>query len=148
MAEDKKTDEPVPAAPTGQAAPTTEAAPTAATAAPATEAAPAAATAAPATEAAPAAAAAAPATRSHVDLVVEAPFVDDIVIWTENLDVPRVLTQDALRQLPKLGSSLLPPINSLIKQGVTIAAIPTTSGIGASCYLVNLATLKKPDGPK
>lgn len=130
MAEDNKTDEPVPTATTGQ----TEAAPATAPAA--------------TTAAAPAAATAAPATRSHVDLVVEAPFVDDIVIWTENLDVPRVLTQDALRQLPKLGSSLLPPINSLIKQGVTIAAIPTTSGIGASCYLVNLATLKKPDDPK
>lgn len=74
-----------------------------------------------------------------------APFVDDIIIWTEGLDAPRQLTSAALRDLPKVDSTLLPPINSLIKQGVTIAAIPTTSGIGAACYLVNLATLKKPD---
>ena len=75
----------------------------------------------------------------------KAPFVDDLIIWAEGLDVPRKLTQDALRKLPKLGPSMMPPINSLIKQGVTIAAIPTTSGIGAACYLVNLASLKKPD---
>lgn len=74
-----------------------------------------------------------------------APFVDDIIIWNDKLDVPRKLTQEALAALPKLPTSMLPPINSLIQQGVTIAAIPTTSGIGAACYLVNLATLKKPD---
>lgn len=74
-----------------------------------------------------------------------APFVDDIIIWNDKLDVPRKLTQEALAALPKLPTSMLPSINSLIKQGVTIAAIPTTSGIGAYCYLVNLATLKKPD---
>ncbi len=39
---------------------------------------------------------------------------------------------------------MLPTINSLIKQGVTIAAIPTNLGIGAACYLVNLETLKRP----
>lgn len=75
----------------------------------------------------------------------EAPFVDDIMIWQEGLDAPRRLTQKALVELPKVPTSMLPPLNSLIKQGVTIAAIPTTSGIGASCYLVNLATLKRPD---
>lgn len=74
-----------------------------------------------------------------------APFVDDIIIWSEGLDAPRQLTRRALEGLPKVSQSLLPPINSLIKQGVTIAAIPTTSGIGAACYLVNLATLKRPD---
>lgn len=74
-----------------------------------------------------------------------APFVDDIIIWSEGLDAPRQLTRKALEGLPKLPTSMLPPINSLIKQGVTIAAIPTTSGIGAACYLVNLATLKRPD---
>jgi hypothetical protein len=74
-----------------------------------------------------------------------APFVDDIIIWQANLDAPRKLTQKALADLPKVPTSMLPPLNSLIKQGVTIAAIPTTSGIGAACYLVNLATLKKPD---
>jgi hypothetical protein len=73
-----------------------------------------------------------------------APFVDDIIIWQEGLDAPRKLTQKALVALPKVPSSMMPPLNSLIKQGVTIAAIPTTSGIGASCYLVNLATLKRP----
>ena len=73
------------------------------------------------------------------------PFVDDIIIWEDGLDSPRQLTQQALRGLPKVDPKLLPPLNSLIKQGVTIAAIPTTSGIGAACYLVNLATLKKPD---
>lgn len=77
--------------------------------------------------------------------VEEAPFVDDIIIWSEGLDAPRQLTQEALRNLPKVSSAMMPPINSLIKQGVTIAAIPTTSGIGAACYLVNLATLKRPD---
>jgi hypothetical protein len=75
----------------------------------------------------------------------EAPFVDDIIIWSDGLDVPRKLTQEALQGLPKLPTTMLPPINQLIKQGVTIAAIPTTSGIGAACYLVNLTTLKKPD---
>jgi hypothetical protein len=75
----------------------------------------------------------------------QAPFVDDLIIWADGLDAPRKLTQDALRGLPKLASSMMPPINSLIKQGVTIAAIPTTSGIGAACYLVNLASLKRPD---
>ena len=73
-----------------------------------------------------------------------APFVDDIIIWADGLDSPRKLTSQALLGLPKLAPSLMPPINSLIQQGVTIAAIPTTSGIGAACYLVNLATLKKP----
>jgi hypothetical protein len=74
-----------------------------------------------------------------------APFVDDIIIWTTGLDSPRKLTQKALVNLPKVPPEMLPPLNSLIKQGVTIAAIPTTSGIGAACYLVNLTTLKKPD---
>ena len=77
----------------------------------------------------------------------EAPFVDDIIVWTDGLDAPRQITAATLKSLPKLDSSLLPPINSLIKQGVTVAAIPTTSGIGAACYLVNLATLKKPSDP-
>ncbi len=74
-----------------------------------------------------------------------APFVDDIIIWTDGLEMPRKLTQEALKKLPPLAPSMMPPINSLIKQGVTIAAIPTTSGIGAACYLVNLASLKRPD---
>ena len=86
------------------------------------------------------AAAAAPTSQGEV------PFVDDIVIWTEGLDAPRKLTQKDLQGLPRVDSTLMPPINSLIEQGVTIAAIPTTSGVGAACYLVNLATLKKPDG--
>lgn len=90
-------------------------------------------------------AAAQTATAGHVEEVDAAPFVDDIIIWTEGLDAPRKLTQQALQTLPKVPSSMMPPLNSLIKQGVTIAAIPTTSGIGAACYLVNLATLKKPD---
>ena len=76
-----------------------------------------------------------------------APFVDDIIVWADGLDSPRKITAQTLRGLPKLDESLLPPINSLIKQGVTVAAIPTTSGIGAACYLVNLATLKKPSDP-
>jgi hypothetical protein len=77
-----------------------------------------------------------------------APFVDDIMIWIDEFaarnERPRKLTHQALLDLPQVDSSLMPQLNSLIKQGVTIAAIPTTSGIGASCYLVNLATLKKP----
>ena len=75
----------------------------------------------------------------------QAPFVDDIIIYADGLDAPRKLSQKDLADLPKVPTSMMPPINSLIKQGVTIAAIPTTSGIGAACYLVNLATLKKPD---
>lgn len=85
----------------------------------------------------------------------QAPFVDDIIIWAEALQsrdalvdgraLPRKLTHDELLKLPPVDDDLLPPLNNLIKQGVAIAAIPTTSGIGASCYLVNLATLKKPD---
>jgi hypothetical protein len=74
----------------------------------------------------------------------ESPFVDDIIIWCEGLSAPRKLTKAQLTQLPRLDPALMPPINSLIQQGVTIAAIPTTSGIGAACYLVNLASLKKP----
>lgn len=74
-----------------------------------------------------------------------APFVDDIIIWDQSLDAPRKLTMAALKELPKLDGQFMPTINSLIKQGVTIAAIPTTSGIGAACYLVNLASLKRPD---
>jgi hypothetical protein len=77
----------------------------------------------------------------------ESPFVDDIIIWADGLKAPRQLSKQALLGLPQLDPSLLPPINSLIQQGVTIAAIPTTSGIGAACYLVNLATIKKPDQP-
>ena len=86
-----------------------------------------------------------PSASASADHLDEAPFVDDIIIWSDGLDVPRKLTQAALQALPKLPTSMLPPINQLIKQGVTIAAIPTTSGIGAACYLVNLTTLKKPD---
>src|SRR5688500_14645217 len=85
-------------------------------------------------------------TSSEVNVgATAAPFVDDIVIWDDGLGTPRKLTMAALRQLPNLDSSFLPTVNALIKQGVTIAAIPTTSGIGASCYLVNLASLKRPD---
>jgi hypothetical protein len=133
MSEDTKTDEPVPTASAGETATGSTAAESATGSAPA---------------ASGAAAEPVTATPGHHDAVVNAPFVDDIVIWAEGLDVPRVLTRTALEGLPKLGMTLLPPVNSLIKQGVTLAAIPTTSGIGASCYLVNLATLKKPDGPK
>src|SRR5262245_30617086 len=85
------------------------------------------------------------ATTAHVDAVETAPFVDDIIIWQEGLDAPRKLTQAQLSTLEKVPESLMPTVNSLIKQGVVIAAIPTTSGIGASCYLVNLASLKRPD---
>lgn len=86
-----------------------------------------------------------PTEGAHTDALESAPFVDDIIIWSDGLDAPRKLTRKDLETLPKIPSSLMPPINSLIQQGVTIAAIPTTSGIGAACYLVNLATLKKPD---
>jgi len=85
------------------------------------------------------------ATTGSPEGAVGTPFVDDIIIWEDGLDSPRQLTQQALQALPKVDPKLLPPLNSLIKQGVTIAAIPTTSGIGAACYLVNLSTLKKPD---
>ena len=88
---------------------------------------------------------AATSVESEANVGVAAPFVDDIVIWDQGLDAPRKLTMAALRQLPKLDGTFLPTVNALIKQGVTIAAIPTTSGIGASCYLVNLASLKRPD---
>jgi hypothetical protein len=84
-------------------------------------------------------------TTAPADQTEEAPFVDDIIIWAEGLKAPRQLSKQALLGLPQLDPALLPPINSLIQQGVTIAAIPTTSGIGAACYLVNLATIKKPD---
>lgn len=87
------------------------------------------------------------ATASSTDQVEESPFVDDIIIWADGLKAPRQLSKQALLGLPQLDPSLLPPINSLIQQGVTIAAIPTTSGIGAACYLVNLATIKKPNEP-
>jgi hypothetical protein len=87
-----------------------------------------------------------PTTGVSTEVDEGAPFVDDIIIWQDGLDVPRKLTQQALEALPKLSTSMLPTINSLIKQGVTIAAIPTNSGIGAACYLVNLETLKRPDG--
>lgn len=81
----------------------------------------------------------------HVDAVEQAPFVDDIIIWADGLDAPRKLTNAELQQLEKVPSSLMPTVNSLVKQGVVIAAIPTTTGIGASCYLVNLAALRRPD---
>lgn len=83
----------------------------------------------------------------HHDAVEQAPFVDDIIIWQDGLDAPRKLTQAQLVTLEKVPETLMPTVNSLIKQGVVIAAIPTTSGIGASCYLVNLAALKRPDKP-
>lgn len=74
-----------------------------------------------------------------------APFVDDIVIWRDGLGAPRVLTADALEKLPKVATGNMGPINSLIQQGVVVAAIPSTSGIGAACYLVNLVAIKRPD---
>jgi hypothetical protein len=82
------------------------------------------------------------ATASAAD--APAPFVDDIVIWAGGLDKPRKLTAKALADLPAVDDKLIEPINDLIQQGVAIAAIPTTSGIGAACYLLNLTTLKKP----
>jgi hypothetical protein len=85
------------------------------------------------------------AASTEANVGVAAPFVDDIVIWDSRLDAPRKLTMAQLETLPRLDSQFMPTINSLIKQGVTIAAIPTTSGIGAACYLVNLASLKRPD---
>jgi hypothetical protein len=81
----------------------------------------------------------------HVDAVEAAPFVDDIIIWADGLDAPRKLTHSQLQGLDKVPSTLMPTVNSLVKQGVVIAAIPTTTGIGASCYLVNLAALRRPD---
>lgn len=81
----------------------------------------------------------------HVDAVEQAPFVDDIIIWADGLDAPRKLTHAGLVALEKVPTTLMPTVNSLVKQGVVIAAIPTTTGIGASCYLVNLAAIKRPD---
>lgn len=86
-----------------------------------------------------------PVDAGHVDAVEQAPFVDDIIIWADGLDAPRKLTNAELNKLEKVPSTLMPTVNSLVKQGVVIAAIPTTTGIGASCYLVNLAALKRPD---
>lgn len=81
----------------------------------------------------------------HLDAAEAAPFVDDIIIWADGLDAPRKLTNADLNKLEKVPSTLMPTVNSLVKQGVVIAAIPTTTGIGASCYLVNLAALRRPD---
>lgn len=81
----------------------------------------------------------------HMVAVEQAPFVDDIIIWADGLDAPRKLTSAQLATLEKVPSTLMPTVNSVVKQGVVIAAIPTTTGIGASCYLVNLAALKRPD---
>lgn len=83
---------------------------------------------------------------SH-ELDASAPFVTDIMIWTDGLERPRKLTQEALQELPEVPDSLMPTLNELIKQGVALAAIPSTSGIGAACYLVNLAALRRPDKP-
>lgn len=79
------------------------------------------------------------------DVSTAAPFVDDIVIWQDGLDAPRVLTSAALSGLPKVATANMAPINALIQQGVVIAAIPSTAGIGAACYLVNLVAIKRPD---
>jgi hypothetical protein len=87
-----------------------------------------------------------PVDAEHVDAIQQAPFVDDIIIWADGLDAPRKLTHAELNKLEKVPSTLMPTVNSVVKQGVVIAAIPTTTGIGASCYLVNLAALKRPDG--
>lgn len=95
------------------------------------------------------------ATSTTAEHEANAVFVDDIIIWSEVLRapdalvdgtaLPRKLTHKALVELPPVDRVLLPEINSLIQRGVTIAAVPTSSGIGANCYLVNLATLKIPD---
>lgn len=86
-----------------------------------------------------------PADAGHVDVVDEGRLLDGIIIWADGLDAPRKLTNAELNKLEKVPSTLMPTVNSLVKQGVVIAAIPTTTGIGASCYLVNLAALKRPD---
>ena len=83
--------------------------------------------------------------QTATDVSVAAPFVDDIVIWKDGLGAPRVLTADALNGLPKVATANMAPINSLIQQGVVVAAIPSTAGIGAACYLVNLVAIKRPD---
>jgi len=72
-------------------------------------------------------------------------LADDLVIWTKDLGKPRRLSQQELSRLPEVPIEQMPTINGLIKQGVALAAIPTNSGIGAACYLVNLDALKKLD---
>jgi hypothetical protein len=85
-----------------------------------------------------------PATATAGASVDAAPFVDDIIIWAGGPGKPRKLTKKEFANLPEVEDNLLPALNGLIQQGVVIAAVPTTSGIGASCYLLNLTTLKKP----
>ncbi|GEM_PF-5585767 len=72
-------------------------------------------------------------------------FIDDIVI-SGATPRPKLLTHAELLKLPDVGDNLLPVVNNLLQRGVVVAAIPSISGIGAACYLLNLASMKKPGG--
>ena len=36
-------------------------------------------------------------------------------------------------------------VNTLLQRGVVVAAIPSNPGIGSACYLLNLASIVRPD---
>lgn len=73
-----------------------------------------------------------------------ATFVEDIVIHT-NGGKTKLLTKHALKELPDVGEDLTPVVDTLLQRGVVVAAIPSSPGVGASCYLLNLASICHPD---
>ena len=73
-----------------------------------------------------------------------ATFVEDIVIHTSS-GKTKLLTKQAIKKLPSVGDDLMPVVDTLLQRGVVVAAIPSMPGVGASCYLLNLASIHHPD---
>jgi len=71
-------------------------------------------------------------------------FVDDLVINTSD-GKAKLLTKAAMEQLPDVPESLMPVVNTLLQRGVVAAAVPSNPGIGASCYLLDLQSICRPD---
>jgi hypothetical protein len=74
-------------------------------------------------------------------------FVEDIVIHT-NDGKTKLLTKAALKKLPSVGDDLKPVVDTLLQRGVVVAAIPSSPGVGASCYLLNLKSICHQDDDK
>lgn len=71
-------------------------------------------------------------------------FIDDIVIHTREGHT-KLLKYEQIQTLPDVPDELSPVVDTLLQRGVVTAAIPSNPGIGASCYLLNLASICRPE---
>ncbi|MBN2191687.1 MAG: hypothetical protein JW751_02630 [Polyangiaceae bacterium] len=70
-------------------------------------------------------------------------FLDDVVIHVSETET-KLLKRTELDKLPDVPDVLMPVVETLLQHGVVLAAVPSSPGIGASCYLVNLRSIIRP----